>query len=303
MKLTTSFLFIVHLRRRGYALPVLRLNSFKASSNLSSHQFSTNRETAQLHPLSRQKSVFDDVTEKVSPETIHDVNGIKCREVKIFIEKVGPVIILEATADSQNELVDIALATEDEIASMGKANNLQLNSGDPYGAVLWPAASAVANHLLTSIRSETLKELTVVELGTGTGLVSIAAALGGVHKVIATDYEKIPLELLEYASTNIDQSSGDLDRAKERKRKLSNIETTLFDICNHDVPLPSADIVVAADIMYETKTGIAMAYRVVEALRAGSRVIVGCSPGRYCLLSRFFIFFSNLQCTLRISSQ
>ena len=54
----------------------------------------------------------------------------------------------------------------------------------------------------------------------------------------------------------------------------------LFDICDHDTPLPKADIVIAADIMYEPKTGIATAHRTVEALKAGSRVIIGCSPGR-----------------------
>ncbi len=32
--------------------------------------------------------------------------------------------------------------------------------------------------------------------------------------------------------------------------------------------------------MYEPKTGIAMAHRTLEALSAGSRVIIGCSPGR-----------------------
>jgi len=47
-----------------------------------------------------------------------------------------------------------------------------------------------------------------------------------------------------------------------------------------DTPLPPADIVLAADIMYEPKTGTAMAQRTVEALRRGSRVVVGDSPGR-----------------------
>ena len=60
----------------------------------------------------------------------------------------------------------------------------------------------------------------------------------------------------------------------------ARIVLALFDICDHDIPLPKCDIVIAADIMYEPKTGIAMAQRTVEALNAGSRVIIGCSPGR-----------------------
>ena len=54
----------------------------------------------------------------------------------------------------------------------------------------------------------------------------------------------------------------------------------VFDVCDHDHPLPKADITIAADVMYEPDTGIAMAHRAVEALQAGSRVIIGCSPGR-----------------------
>ena len=56
--------------------------------------------------------------------------------------------------------------------------------------------------------------------------------------------------------------------------------TVFFDICDHATPLPKADIVIAADIMYEPMTGIAAALRTVEALKVGSRVIIGCSPGR-----------------------
>ena len=222
-------------------------------------------------------------------EKLHDVQGIICREVHIDIEVVGSISILEATADSQNHLVDMALATEEEIATVGSSpsGSLQLTTGDPYGAVLWPAASDVANHLLTT-NNITLENKTMLELGAGTGLVSISAALGGMSKIRATDYENVPLKLLQYASTKINHQSHDDNSSdakkivsnEERKQKLTNIETFLFDICDHNIPLPSADFVVAADIMYEPKTGIAMAYRVVEALKVGSRVIVGCSPGR-----------------------
>ena len=58
------------------------------------------------------------------------------------------------------------------------------------------------------------------------------------------------------------------------------IITSLFDICNLSVPLPPADIVCAADILYEKSTGIALAKRCIEALERGSRVVIGCSPGR-----------------------
>lgn len=211
------------------------------------------------------------------------MNGIICREVNIDIKKLGGIKILEATAESQDELVEIACATEEEIAQF--QNEPLIKSGDPYGAVLWPAASAVSDYLSTTVSEEfaskSLEGLTILELGTGTGLCALTAALGGASRVMATDYEEVPLRLLEFAveHVNCGTDSGELGSGL-RRSKLASIETGLFDICKHEVPLPKADIVIAADIMYEPMTGIAAAIRAVEALKAGSRVIIGCSPGR-----------------------
>jgi predicted nicotinamide N-methyase len=200
---------------------------------------------------------------------IHIVDGFSCREVHIDLPVVGTVTVLEATAQAQEDLVDMALAL-DESEVHGEQ---KLSAGDPYGAVLWPAAWAVAKYLLTTgtlgsrnMEDAPLKGVSIVELGTGTGLVSIAAALGGAQ-VLATDYEPLALALTQYS-------------AQTFHGKTLHIETQLLDMCDYDTPLPKADIVVAADIMYEPKTGIAMAYRAVEGLKQGSRVIVGDSPGR-----------------------
>jgi hypothetical protein len=54
----------------------------------------------------------------------------------------------------------------------------------------------------------------------------------------------------------------------------------LFDLCDFSIVLPKADIVVAADIMYEPVTGRALAHRTLEALKRGNRVIICDSPGR-----------------------
>ncbi len=85
-----------------------------------------------------------------------------------------------------------------------------MKSGDPYGAALWPSSVSVANYL-TLLKNGTditenkslLKDSTVLEIGVGTVLVSISAALGGMKYVIAADYEPIPLTLLCYAATTL----------------------------------------------------------------------------------------------------
>jgi len=128
----------------------------------------------------------------------------------------------------------------------------------------------------------------VVELGAGTGLVSLAVALGGgASRVIATDYERLPLDLLDYGVECLNNGDGGSVGDGERMERLKTIETSLFDIRNHAIPLPipilapsSETLVVAADILYDTATGLSMAQRTVEALKSGCRVIVGCSPGR-----------------------
>ena len=135
------------------------------------------------------------------PTRFHVVDGIECREVTIDLQSVGPVTILEATAKSQEDLVDMALALDEEVSDNDGPNRLQ--AGDPYGAVLWPAASAVSNYLLT--KCAPLEGITIVEVGTGTGLVSLAVSIGGAAKVTATDYESIPLQLIEYTQANLNK--------------------------------------------------------------------------------------------------
>ena len=146
---------------------------------------------------SRRISLTGELKGEQSATSFHVVDSIECREVTIDIQVVGPVTILEATAKSQEDLVDMALALdEDELTAPN-----QLQAGDPYGAVLWPAASAISDYLLTQCGS--LEGITILEVGAGTGLVSLAASLGGAAKILATDYEPIPLRLLEYAQAKL----------------------------------------------------------------------------------------------------
>jgi len=207
-----------------------------------------------------------------SSSTFHTVQGVLCREVTNELPVIGTVTVLEATAEAQEELVDEVLAIDDDSVDDQKNTNQRIKEGDPYGSVLWPAAWAVANYILTTpILRDNLSSMSILEIGTGTGLVSLAVALAGAKQVMATDYEPLALSLTQYAATNLTQQAA----------SPSRIEVGLLDICDFQTPLPKDfDLVVAADIMYEPKTGAAMAHRVVEALRNGCKVIVGDSPGR-----------------------
>jgi hypothetical protein len=100
-----------------------------------------------------------DTTMIVDSIPIHVVNGVECVEIRVELPLAGNVTVIEATAKSQNTLVDMALALDDsttsnqtiysESGNEGDENEgiCFLNSGDPYGAVLWPSSVSVAKYL------------------------------------------------------------------------------------------------------------------------------------------------------------
>ena len=86
----------------------------------------------------------------------------------------------------------------------------------PFGLACWPAARVLAEALL-----EMRPSASIVELGAGTGLVSLAAAAGGL-RCVATDVSDAPLALL---------------RASAAAQSL-RVPTAVFDFTS-DAPLPS----------------------------------------------------------------
>ena len=175
------------------------------------------------------------------------------------------VLLLEAGAATQSQLVDLALENE---APAGDPID------DPYGVVLWPAAQVVS-HALTMLE---LADKSVLELGCGTGLVSLAAAACGA-RVLATDYREEPFELLRASAA----------RTAEHLGRPLRIDTRLFDIKAPECRMPAAAFTVAADLLYLKSTSVALARRCVEALGTDGceEVIVGDlgRPGRDAFLA------------------
>jgi predicted nicotinamide N-methyase len=139
--------------------------------------------------------------------------------------------------------------------------------------VLWPAAQATARALLDFSAGGGGTALLgagdrFLELGAGTGLCSLAAASAGAS-AYATDYRKEPLLLIDQV----------IPGNSARLAHTLDIRTGLLDICGA-APLPPADVVAAADVLYFKATGVALAGRCVEALRAGTRLIIVGDCGR-----------------------
>ena len=187
------------------------------------------------------------------------IDGYDCIEKKVGLRrqngKMLNVSILEATATTQEELVNVAIeASTDETAK-----------DDPYGCVLWPAAATVSARLLEL----DLSNSTVLELGCGTGLVSLVAAIHGAKRVICTDYNPFSLALVEKAKY-----------LQKYTFEMENLTTQVFDVKDNSMQLPSADIVVIADLLYDESLGLAVAQRIYECVQRKSKVIIADSPGR-----------------------
>jgi len=174
-------------------------------------------------------------------------------------------LVIEASGDWQGRLVEQAC----EALETGGADV------DPYGVVLWPAAQVLAQAAAAYVAVALQTGLEerggrlvpgsgggvpkVLELGAGCGLASLAAARLGAE-VLATDFRRLPLELLEEAA--------------RRQGLESRVRTALFDVCDESAALPEADLVIASDLVYEKVTAVAMAKRVAEARRRGSAVLI-----------------------------
>ena len=140
----------------------------------------------------------------------------------------------------------------------------QNEADNPYGGKLWPGAVATAQRLAQCLASRPERSPTILEIGAGNGLCSIAAALTGA-RVLATDISPLALTLLKAAAVDQDCSS--------------RIKIATFDICS-SAALPPADIVLVADLLYDSTLAFHAARRVLEAAERGSEVIVGGDPKR-----------------------
>ena len=149
---------------------------------------------------------------------------------------------------------------------------------DSYGSMLWPAATFLAHNLA----SKDLSSATVLELGCGNGLCSLAALTRGAARVIASDYRSLPLTLVEAAAREqpvaIDASRLEarvLDMAAPMPGAAvvaSRSRARRIPPC--DAPLPPHDLLIAADVGYDEGLAWRLGERCKESLSRGGRVLV-----------------------------
>ncbi|KAL8190016.1 UNVERIFIED_CONTAM: putative methyltransferase-like protein 21E pseudoprotein [Gekko kuhli] len=113
---------------------------------------------------------------------------------------------------------------------------------DSYGAVVWPSALVLCHFLETNVNSYSMADKNVIEIGAGTGLVSIVASFLGAH-VTATD---LP-ELLGNLQYNVFRNT------KMRCKQQPQVKE-LFWGADLEEKFPKSscqfDYILAADVVY-----------------------------------------------------
>jgi predicted nicotinamide N-methyase len=120
-------------------------------------------------------------------------------------------------------------ATERDLAAIGLA--------DPYWAFAWPGGQALAR--LVTDRPELVRGKRVLDFGSGSGIVAIAAAKSGARSVLAADVDP-----LACAAAVINAAMNGVE-----------LETTSADLTEGDAH-PRWDVILAGDVAYDREQAL-----------------------------------------------
>jgi predicted nicotinamide N-methyase len=155
-------------------------------------------------------------------------------------------------------LPEIRLHTAHEATGLwrlGEPNDDGSDPPPPYWAFPWAGGMALARYLLD--QPDVVAGRRVLDLGSGSGLVAIAAGLAGASEVIAADIDRYALAAIALNAA------------------VNGVALTIVDDDLTARPPPSVDLIVVGDLFYASD----LAERVIKfldrCLAAGIDVLVG----------------------------
>jgi predicted nicotinamide N-methyase len=161
--------------------------------------------------------------------------------------KVGPVpLVPEVLLRHGGDAIDLWERTEAEVGSTDQQ--------PPFWAFPWPGGQALARYLLD--HREAVAGKTVLDLGSGSGLTAIAAALAGAGRVVASEVDS-------FAIASIELNAG-----------LNGVRIgTTGDVLDGDAD--GFAVVLAADIWYERQLAARAAGLLRRVAGRGGLVLAG----------------------------
>jgi predicted nicotinamide N-methyase len=150
-----------------------------------------------------------------------------------------------------HEAVPLWQKTEEELGEIGLP--------PPFWAFAWAGGQALARYVLD--HPETVKNKTVLDLASGSGLVGIAAMKAGATSVLAADIDNFAVAAI----------------AINAKSNAVIITTTAIDLLQS--PPPHMDTILVGDLFYEKSTAERVFAWLTQAKIKGSQILIG-DPGR-----------------------
>lgn len=155
---------------------------------------------------------------------------------------------------------EIMLYTAHSGSGLGRLTRLdRAGSTAPYWAYHWAGGAVLARHILS--QPQTVSDRHVLDLGSGSGLVAIAAANAGAAHVTAID-----IDIHAIAAIDLNAATNG-----------TKIETLQADIL--DASPPACDVILAGDVFYDARLASRVLPFLARCRAAGIDVLIG-DPGR-----------------------
>lgn len=163
---------------------------------------------------------------------------------------VSPPLVPEIKLHLATEVVPLWQLTEDELAAQGIP--------PPYWAFAWAGGQALSRYVLD--HPEIVSGKSVLDFGSGSGLVAIAASKAGAERVMAADID-------DFAQATIKLNAA---------ANGAIIGTTTADLIDSD---GNWRIILVGDMCYERPLAERLFAWLSDRARHGARVLLG-DPGR-----------------------
>jgi predicted nicotinamide N-methyase len=162
-----------------------------------------------------------------------------------------PEVTLQVASD--------VVALWEAIAADGAAEGVDPPSDPPFWAAAWPGGQALARYVLD--HPDLVRGRSVLDLGSGSGLVAVAAALAGATDVMASEIDPYGRAAIE-VNAQVNEVHG-----------ISVVGDLL------DSEPPDVSVVLAGDVCYDRLMTERVLPFLEEARRRGAEVLIG-DPGR-----------------------